>query len=596
MNIDLQPSSSQSSKMMIEVCRCFIKPNQRTKHRFLTPVVGSCFAQGWIQERPASALEVQNGCRQSNDCDRSNALGVLGMRLLLHDLPLSSRQALVSLLEETTPVGTWDWNIVENTFLWSPRQLAHFGLRPSADGTIGYATWLDAIHHDDRNTVQAVMADTIATGNRLDVTFRVLRRDDSSTAGADVHWLRARGGMIRDDDGSPLRMVGTSVDVTESERRGALARARQDAELADFFGGPSRFDIYFHTSQDCLVQLKVEPDGRFTYQMINPAGLKMIGMTMAAAHGLTPIDVLGADNGAQMIAALQSVVETGLPFSYEPTFAYGTQFVIYDATYMPVRDEHGRICAVLCRACDITDQRRMRATLQQAQKLDALGELSAGFVHDFNNLLMGLRGCFNRLRRISDSVEIAHAVELGSQALDQGEALTRRLLAFARKQELVVDVVPLNTCVSNAMGLLRSSVRDANFEVDLTDEPCEVLTDAGVIEACLLNLCINARDARPDGCRIVIETRAVTMSRPPHTDLPEGNYITLSVRDNGPGMPPEVLARALDPFFTTKGPGKGTGLGLSMVYGSVRSLGGTMKIQSEEGKGTVVTIYLRCPP
>ena len=122
-----------------------------------------------------------------------------------------------------------------------------------------------------------------------------------------------------------------------------------------------------------------------------------------------------------MVAALQSVVETGLPFSYEPTFAYGSQFVIYDATYMPIRDEHGEITAILGRARDITDERRMEAALQQAQKLDALGELSAGVAHDFNNLLTSLRGCFNRLTRIGHSVEAGHVIEMGSHALDQGK-------------------------------------------------------------------------------------------------------------------------------------------------------------------------------
>jgi len=515
------------------------------------------------------------------------------MRALLGDLPLSCRQELVELLEEATPVGTWDWNIVDNTFLWSPRQFAHFGLRPLPEGAVDYQTWLEAIHPDDRAMVQAALTDMIASDGHLDLTFRVLWRDDDISTGVDVHWLRSRGTLVRDQTGSPLRMVGTSVDVTELEQRRASSRAQQDAELADFFGGPSRFDVYFDSSPDCLVQIKVEGEGRFTYQRINQAGLKMTGMTMAAAHGLTPIDVLGAANGAQMIAVLESVVESGLPVSFEPTFDYGGRTVTYDATYMPVRDDRNVVSSILCRARDITDERRMEAALHQAQKMEALGQLAAGVSHDFNNLLTSLRGCFGRLLRLSSSPEIKYVVELGSDALKQGEALTRQLLTFSRKTEVQVEAIDLNDCVTAALSLARTTLRNTRMDAHFHDLPCLVRADWGLVEASLLNLFINARDARPDGCEIVVETRLLPGEIAPCADLPAGRYARLTVTDNGPGMPTHVLARAMEPFFTTKGPGAGTGLGLSMVYGTAKSLGGAAVISSIEGVGTAVTIYLR---
>jgi len=515
------------------------------------------------------------------------------MRAFLNDLSLACRQELIELLEEATPVGTWDWDIAQNTFRWCPRQFEHFGLEPMPAGAIQYETWLQAIHSDDQEMVQAAIADTIATGNQLDITFRVLWREEHSPGKVDVRWLRSRGRLIRDAVGTALRMVGTSRDITELEQKLALAKAELDAKVVDRFGGPSRFDTYFASSEDCLFQLKVGPDNRFTYQLINPVGLKVTNRTMAAARGLTPIDVMGDINGGQMIAVLKEVLKTGLPVSYEPTFFYGNRTVIYDATYMPIFDEHGKITAILGRARDITMQRQMQTALNQAQKMEALGQLAAGISHDFNNLLTSLRGCFNRLSRIALPAQGEHVVEMGSNALQQGEALTRQLLTFARQQALATTSISANTCIKQFLGLVRSAVPEASVTTNLCDEECEVVAGEGLIEACLLNLCINARDASGGDCQIIVETSLLGADARLPDNLPSGEYLALSVRDNGPGMPATTLARAFDPFFTTKPVGKGTGLGLSMVYGTLRSLGGAVSIDSTEGEGTTVTLFLR---
>jgi signal transduction histidine kinase len=305
--------------------------------------------------------------------------------------------------------------------------------------------------------------------------------------------------------------------------------------------------------------------------------------------------VLGAENGGQMTAMLEEVVRTGLPISYEPTFAYGSRSVVYDATYMPILNERGIVTTILCRARDITEDRRMKAALQQAQKMEALGQLAAGVSHDFNNLLTSLRGCFNRLSRLAASPEVGYVVELGSSALEQGEALTRQLLTFARKEEAAVHTIDLNKCVQEALALARTTLRSVNLEARTSVSACPIFADCGLLEAALLNLFINARDAQPSDCEIIVETELYSEELSPHVDLPLGRYARLSVIDNGPGMPPEVIARAMEPFFTTKATGAGTGLGLSMVYGTARTFGGTVKIDSELGQGTTVTIYLRQP-
>ena len=514
------------------------------------------------------------------------------MRAFLTELPLECRRQLVELVESTNAVGTWVWHLADNTFVWSPRQFSHFGLDISATGTVTYDVWLGAIHQADRDRVQAAMTRTIATGEPLKVTFRVIRRNDQADGSDEVHWLQAKGRLVRDAEKSQIHMVGISRDVTIEEQEWAVRDARRELAEMEDLGSGARFDVYFQSSPDCLALLKVEGGGRFTYQMINPTAAGMIDMAAAAVCGLTPFDVLGPENGRKMVDTLCEVVETGQPVSYTPTFSYSTGTVMYDATYMPLKDRTGRIRTILVRARDITREKKMEADLRQSQKMEALGLLAAGVSHDFNNLLTALGGCFNRLSRMDLPEEVVRILGMGSHALKQGEALTRRLLTFSRKQELQAYPMNLNACVAGSLTMIRSSMPGVKMEACLTEGACDVRADGGLIEACLLNLCINARDAMPVGCEIVIETKIHEPRDALPPALPEGTYVSVSVRDNGPGMSEEVLARALEPFFTTKGEGMGTGLGLSTVYGIARGLGGDLAIRSRIGEGTEVLIYL----
>ncbi|HET9510492.1 MAG TPA: ATP-binding protein [Sphingomonas sp.] len=514
------------------------------------------------------------------------------MESIFQDLTVDERSDLLDLLESASEIGTWDWDIGENTFRWSRGQYRLFGLDPGLGTDLTYEHWLAAIHRDDRKALQAATADSIASGRDLDVTYRVLRREES-LGKVDVRWLHARGCVVRSEDDRPLRMIGTCRDVTEREEYLARVRAERDAELADRFGGQSRFDLLFDATRDCLVQLKVEGPDRFTYQQINAAGLKMIDMTMAAARGLTPREVLGEVNGGQMEEALASVVATGLPVHYEPTFTYGGTTVLYDAIYMPLRDEHGTVAAILCRARDVTEARRNAEALRQAQKMDVLGHMAAGITHDFNNVLTSLKACFLRLARISDAPETDRILELGSQAIRQGEAVTQRLLTFVHRRPSQFAPICLNDCIREALPLLRASVPQAQITFDDDDPRCWGVADPGLLHACLLNLCLNSRDACPEGCEITISTLGADADFVP-CDPSHSLYAGLCVRDNGPGMPPDVAARAWEPLFTTKELGKGTGLGLSMVYGTAQSFGGTVRMDTAPGRGTAITMYLPC--
>ena len=245
---------------------------------------------------------------------------------------------------------------------------------------------------------------------------------------------------------------------------------------------------------------------------------------------------------------------------------------------------------------DITARARMEQELRQAQKMEAIGQLTGGLAHDFNNLLTVITGNLEMLEsRLEEADELSLLTE-AQEAAELGAQLAGRLLAFGRRQPLNPKPINLSALAGGLADLLNRSLGElVRLETRLVPDLSTVMADPGQVENALLNLAINARDAMPEGGRLLIETAEVEIeedSLAVHADVEPGRYATLSVTDTGIGMTPEVLQRAFEPFFTTKGPGKGSGLGLSMVYGFVKQSGGHVQIYSEVGHGTTVRIYL----
>ncbi|UYN95357.1 MAG: response regulator [Enhydrobacter sp.] len=235
--------------------------------------------------------------------------------------------------------------------------------------------------------------------------------------------------------------------------------------------------------------------------------------------------------------------------------------------------------------------------LHQAQKMEAIGQLTGGVAHDFNNLLTVILGNAEALAdRLDDRAELRRLAEMTASAAERGAELTRRLLAFARRQALEPRSIDLNRLVGSMDGLLRRTLsEEIDLEIVRGGGLWIVETDPGQMEVALLNLAINARDAMPGGGRLTIETANVSLDDAyarVNEDVVAGQHVMVSVSDTGTGMAPEVLARVFEPFFTTKEVGKGSGLGLSMVYGFVKQSGGHVKVYSEVGQGTTIKIYL----
>jgi signal transduction histidine kinase/CheY-like chemotaxis protein len=250
-------------------------------------------------------------------------------------------------------------------------------------------------------------------------------------------------------------------------------------------------------------------------------------------------------------------------------------------------------------AAEMEERARTEETLRQAQKMDAVGQLTGGVAHDFNNILTVIGGSLDLLQRriaaLGDAGMTRH-IEAARRGVDRAASLTQRLLAFARRQPLDPRPLNLNRLITGMSDLLRRTLSETVvIETVLTPGLWTVLADANQLENAVLNLAVNARDAMPHGGKLTIETANVTFDAAyaaANPDASPGQHVMIAVTDTGSGMPPDVAARAFEPFFTTKDVGQGTGLGLSQVYGFIKQSGGHVKIYSEPGLGTAVKIYL----
>ncbi|WP_119462460.1 response regulator [Rhodospirillaceae bacterium SYSU D60014] len=262
-----------------------------------------------------------------------------------------------------------------------------------------------------------------------------------------------------------------------------------------------------------------------------------------------------------------------------------------------VRDDHGKPKEIFGTWLDVTERRRLEQQLVHAHKMEAIGQLTGGIAHDFNNMLTVVIGSLDRLHRsLQDDKRAANRIEMALQGALRCSDLTQRLLAFARRQPLQPQALNLNELVPRMAGMLRRTLGEM-IEIEIRPAPQLWIAwaDPSQVESVLVNLVINARDAMLDGGTLTIETGNVSVSEAfaaQEPDLLPGDYVMLTIRDTGTGIPPELLDRVFEPFFTTKDTGRGTGLGLSITYGFVKQSGGHIKIDSQPGRGTTIQVYL----
>ena len=392
------------------------------------------------------------------------------------------------------------------------------------------------------------------------------------------------------------------IDVTErtlaenalrsSEARLRSLNADLEKQVAERMHGRART---WQLSTDIMGVLNAEG----IFEVSNPAWQTLLGWPEETIARTSFFDFLHPDDLDRNRIAFTRAIELG-----EPALRFENRYRHADGGYrwlswvaIPEDDK------IYCSARDITADKeaaealaRTEAALRQSQKMEAVGQLTGGIAHDFNNLLGGIMGALEVAQtKLGNGEDVSHYLSVAETAVRRAASLTQRLLAFSRQQTLDPRSTDINKLVSSMEELIRRTIGPSvRLEVVGAGSLWPSLVDPPQLENALLNLCINARDAMPDGGRLTIETanRSLDEHAAAACELEPGQYLSLSVTDTGGGMTPEVIARAFDPFFTTKPLGQGTGLGLSMIYGFARQSGGQVRIDSEPGVGSTVSIYL----
>jgi PAS domain S-box-containing protein len=455
--------------------------------------------------------------------------------------------------------------------------------------------WTAILHPDDSEHALSAWRGALATGEAYHVECRLRHRS------GEYRWVLCRAVPERDAAGLITRWYGTCTDIEDIVlARNVLKQSRDELEQA----------VAARTGERNLLAKIVET----TDVMITAVDLEgnVLAINQASADEFQRIygpRLRVGDNIlawlADRPAAARAPLERGLA-GEEVTFigAYGDPAMAsshYEITFRALRDDAGRRIGAFMFATDVSERLRdqamlaqTQATLLQSQKLEAMGQLTGGVAHDFNNLLTPILGSLDMLRRRGIGGPREQQLIAGAyQSAERATTLVHRLLAFARRQPLQSVAVDIAALIRDMADLVSGTTGpQVTLQVEIADDLPPAKADPHQLELAILNLSVNARDAMDGVGTIRISAARATVSAGQIAHLPPGSYVRIAIADTGKGMDEATRARAVEPFFSTKGVGKGTGLGLSMAYGLASQLGGTLTITSTLGVGTEVTLWL----
>jgi PAS domain S-box-containing protein len=487
-------------------------------------------------------------------------------------------QAMPNHVWTAAPDGLLDW--------FNTQVYAYSGAAP---GSLDGMAWTALVHPGDLDAAAASWSAALEAGRSYETEFRLRRADGV------YRWHIARAVPVVDSTGSVSRWIGTNTDIEDHKQAvEALRHLNADLEQQVTERTLARGKVW-QLSPDIMGVANAEG----FFESANPAWMAILGWSSEEIAQTPLLDLIHPDDLEGTRGALAALIHGDLVLHFENRYRRkdgGYRWLSWVAV-----PEDGKF---YCSARDISGQKEKEAqlaqaeeALRQAQKMEAVGQLTGGIAHDFNNLLQGITGALDRVQyRIAEGRfgDVDRFLKAAIDSANRASALTHRLLAFSRRQTLDPRPIDANRLIGGMEDLIRRTMGpNVSVEVVGAGGLWPIRVDPSQLENSLLNLCINARDAMPNGGKLTIETANKWLDERAARDreLPPGQYASLCVTDSGTGMSPDVIARAFDPFFTTKPLGQGTGLGLSMIYGFVRQSGGQVRIYSEAGQGTTMCLY-----
>ncbi|TNC71759.1 hybrid sensor histidine kinase/response regulator [Rubellimicrobium roseum] len=498
-------------------------------------------------------------------------------------------------------IGTWHWDLPTDRFTVDEQFALNFGL-DLALGREGLSLEqvIATVHPDDREGLIAAIGSAISRGGPYAHQYRVRRQDGR------YYWIEANGRVDHGPDGTPLHFPGVLLDV--EEHRALLAERDRATQLLKTFIEAVPGVVY---AKDRQGRMLVANKG--TAELIGKPPEEFLGRTDAEfLEDKAQAALVMANDRRIMDSAMAEQVEEAV------TFADGTP-AVWLSTKVPLRDGTGQVIGLIGASVDITARKAAEAELErinldladrvaravaereaaaaqlhEVQKLETIGQLTGGIAHDFNNLLTPIVGSLERAHRKLDQDERTQRLVAGGlQSAERARVLVQRLLTFARRQTLMAQPVDVGTLLDGMHDLIARSIGpQIDMVVEVAPDLPPAMVDANQLELALLNLAVNARDAMPGGGRLTISAAEEAVGSGHPTGLAPGRYVRLAVVDTGVGMSAIILARAVEPFFSTKGMGKGTGLGLSMVHGLAGQSGGRLVLSSRSGQGTRAEVWL----
>ena len=494
-------------------------------------------------------------------------LAAVSLRRKQAEVALYESERNLTRAQEIAHLGNWERDLVHDTYTRSAEIYRIYGV--SEDYAMTDANKMQMFHPDDRQRAEEISRRMVS--EPVEAELRIVRPN------GEIRYIHQIAEPVRDATGKVVRVFGINQDITEHKQSEEALRRSEERYRAVSEAADAGISI-------------VDSEENLLYA--NPALSRMLNYPLDELIGMNLSQLVDSAEFARY-RALTEERSAGVSGRYETKIRRKDgKIVDLLVSAAPLRAADGRYESALAVLVDITERKQLEEQLAQSHKLESVGLLAGGVAHDLNNMLVPILGYAEMLRddmpptdaRRADAQEIVRA---GTRARD----LVRQLLAFARKQILEMKLLDLNEVISNLYKMLRRTLReDIAIETVLASGLGMVKGDVGQIEQVLMNLCVNAQDAMPQGGTLRIETSAVTMDGS-REGLAAGHYIQMAVSDIGMGMDQETLSHIFEPFFTTKGVGKGTGLGLATVYGIIKQHSGHIEVESRVGKGSVFRVY-----